>query len=108
MPAASLVLPQNAVIMQEEEMRYVEGGTWKLYFGIGAASLWWVGYCAKTKRSNYVTKNGKKYYVEYSPSKGTVKFGNACQYVGSWGLNYVSKVVSIGSGIKGFIKLMNS
>ena len=109
MPSTSIALPQNAVIMQEEEMCYVEGGkipkgaTLKFY--AAGALIWTIGYNAKTPYSRYVTKNGKKYYVSYNPTKGLVKFGKKTCYVGNWMMGHVSSLHDIINGINGYLKL---
>ena len=76
-----------------------------LYFFAGGTLIWCIGYNAKTPYKKWVTKNGKKYYVEYNPSAKLVKFGNKCCYVGNWSMGHVSKLYNIISGINGFLKL---
>lgn len=84
---------------------YVEGGGWRIVLGLCGATIWTVGYNAKTSYSKTFTRGGKKIKVSYTPTKKLVKFGNISCYVGNWGLKKASKTFNIISDIKGFVKV---
>lgn len=78
---------------------------WKIIVGLCGATLWTIGYNAKTSYSKTVKKGGKTFKVSYTPTKKLVKFGNLNCYVGNWALKTSSQTFNIVSGIKCFVKL---
>lgn len=103
-----LTLPSNAVILNENEMRSVDGGAKvpkkiTITVLIGGAT-YMIGFNAKTKYSKTIRRGGKKVTVSYNPNKKQVLFGKRACYIGNW-LMGQSKSFNIAQGIHGFMKI---
>lgn len=99
----AMVLPSNAVRMNTNEMRYVDGGI-SIKLLIGAAALYVVGTAMKATRRYVGRVNGIDMWADWNPSKKSIKIGNLLVYVSGWLVGYKSKTYTIGYGIYGAFK----
>lgn len=63
MPATSLVLPQNAVMMNNDEMRYVEGGFPWVPVAIAVGSALYASWDSNGKTWKAIRSGYKKYKI---------------------------------------------